>query len=278
MTASGASVPGPSLLFCPADRPDRFRKALAAADVVVLDLEDAVTEGNKVRARQALVDAVVDVDRTIVRINGVQSTHHDADLAALRQTAYRFVMLAKSETGDQVATLAEWSIVALCETPFGVTNAREIAEPDNVIALMWGAEDLVAAMGGRTSRWQGGRYRDFAVHARSAVLLAAKARGRQAIDSIYADYADAEGISREARDAAESGFDLKACIHPTQAGIVRRAFWPTPAEIDRARRVLEAARPGGVVSVDGVMIDGPLVAQAQRTIAWTDRSESDRER
>ena len=261
-------LPAPALLFCPADRPDRYQKAVDAADVVVIDLEDAVPLSGKAKAREALVATPMDPERVIVRVNSVASPEHAADLEALRATAYRRVMLAKTENARQLATIADLSVVALCETPLGVLNAAEIAAAPNTIALMWGAEDLIAAIGGRTSRFaDDGRYRDVALHARSTVLLAAAAYGRPAIDSVYVAIDDLDGLRAESEDAAACGFALKACIHPRQVAVVRQAFQPDEAQVRWARRVLEAASDGGATSVDGQMIDAPLVRQAEAVLA-----------
>jgi citrate lyase subunit beta/citryl-CoA lyase len=186
------------------------------------------------------------------------------------------IMLAKTEICAQLADLGrEWQVVALCETPLGVVNAAEIAAAPNVVALMWGAEDLVAAMGGRGSRWPDGRYRDVALHARSTVLLAAAAHGKPAVDAVYVDIPDLDGLATEAEDAVASGFAYKACIHPSQAAVVRQAFRPDEAQLAWARRVLAAVRDAsgqdkGVLKVDGQMIDAPLIRQAE-TILASDR-------
>ena len=268
-----AALPGPALLFCPADRPDRYAKALAAADGVILDLEDAVSADNKDAARAALASTLLDPARVIVRVNPAGTAEHAADLAALRPTGYRRIMLAKAETGAQLAELGgAWQVVALCETARGVVNASEIAAAPNVIALMWGAEDLIASMRGRTSRYSDGRYRDVALHARSTVLLAAAAHGKPAIDSVYVDIPDLDGLAAESEDAAASGFALKACIHPSQVAVIRRAFQADDAQVAWARRVLEAARDGdardkGAIKVDGQMIDAPLIRQAEAILA-----------
>src|SRR5580692_4773764 len=116
----GPLLPRPALLFCPADRPDRYAKALAAADLVVIDLEDAVRPAAKQTAREALLANPVDPERVMVRINAVGSPEFAADLAALRGTAYRMVMLPKAEDTAQLGPLARWQIIALCETPLGV--------------------------------------------------------------------------------------------------------------------------------------------------------------
>ena len=199
-------------------------------------------------------------------MNPAGTPQHDADIEALRGTGYRTLMLPKCETPPH---LEGFAVVALCETPAGVLDAAAIAAAPGVVALMWGAEDLVAAMGGWSSRFdpsEGGGYRGYALHARAAVLLAAKAHGRQAIDSVYLDYADLDGLAAEAQDAAAVGFDLKACIHPSQAGVVRAAYAPSPEQVERARRVLAAASSGGVTSLDGQMIDAPLIRQAEQIV------------
>ena len=268
-----ASLPGPALLFCPADRPDRYAKALAAADAAILDLEDGVGADGKDADRAALVASDLDPARVIVRVNATGTPEHAADIAALRGTPYRLIMLPKAETRAQLDGLgADWRVVALCETALGVVNAAEVAAAPNVIAVMWGAEDLIASMRGRTSRFPDGRYRDVALHARSTVLLAASAHGRSAIDSVYVNIPDLDGLAAEAEDAAASGFTLKGCIHPSQVAVVRKAFQADEAQVAWARRVLAAARDTsardkGAIKVDGQMIDAPLIRQAEAILA-----------
>lgn len=275
MTAAGgpAALPGPALLFCPADRPDRYGKALAAADGVILDLEDGVGAGNKEAARAALLATPLDPARVIVRVNATGTAEYSADLAALRQTGYRLVMLPKTESRAQLDAFGgEWQVVALCETARGVVNAPQITAAPTVTAVMWGAEDLIASLHGRSSRLPDGRYRDVARHARSAVLLAAAASGKAAIDAVYANIPDLDGLAAEAQDAAASGFALKACIHPSQVPVVRNAFHADQTQVTWARRVLAAARDAdaldrGAVKIDGQMIDAPLIRQAEAILA-----------
>src|ERR1700712_3375121 len=138
------SVPGPALLFCPADRPERFAKAAAAADVVILDLEDGVAPADKPFARQALQETLLDPAGTIVRVNPAGSPDQARDLEALDGTPYEVVMLAKTESGAQVEARAPRRVIGLCETPLGVTSAVAIAAAEPTVGLMWGAEDLVA--------------------------------------------------------------------------------------------------------------------------------------
>lgn len=259
---------GPAILFCPADRPDRYAKALERADAVIIDLEDAIAPGNREAARTALVAHPQDPERTIVRVNPVGSAAFAADMAALAATAYRTVMLAKTESAAQVAELAGYSVVALCETALGVLNSAQIAASPHVVALMWGAEDLVASLGGSSSRHDTGGYRDVALHARSQVLLAAGAHGKVAVDSVYLDIGDHAGLLAEALDAQASGFGAKASIHPGQMPVISQGFAPTPAQLERAERMLEAAtRNGGVFAFEGQMVDEPLLRHARMIIS-----------
>jgi citrate lyase subunit beta/citryl-CoA lyase len=266
----GPALPGPALLFCPADRPDRYAKALAAADGVILDLEDGVGVAAKDAARAALAAHPHDPARVIVRVSAAGAADHARDIEALRATRYTTVMLAKAETREQldvVAAEGDWQVIALVETALGVLGATGIAQAPNVAALMWGAEDLIASTGGRSSRHADGSYRGVALHARATTLLAATAHGKLAVDAVYTAIADLDGLAAEARDAAASGFALKACIHPTQAAVVREAFRPDAEQVAWARRVLQAARhggqDGGAVKLDGQMIDAPVIRQAE---------------
>jgi citrate lyase subunit beta/citryl-CoA lyase len=258
---------GPALLFCPADRPDRFAKAAAVASAVILDLEDGVRPEQRELARAAVRDCDLDPARTVVRVNAVGSSDHAADIVTVDATPFRVLMLAKTESRAQVESLAPHPVIALCETPLGVINAREIATAANTVAMMWGAEDLVAAIGGRSSRLPDGQYADVARHARSAVLLAAASLGRAAIDSVYLDIPDRSGLATEAIAAAWVGFAAKACIHPTQVTTVVEAFAPTAAEVAWATRVVTAAaQEAGVFALDGQMVDAPVIARARHIL------------
>lgn len=260
---------GPALLFCPADRPERFGKAAERADAVILDLEDAVAPADKIAARGALIDSHLDPDRVIVRVNPLESVEIGSDLATLSQTDYRRVMVAKAESAKAISRIdPRFEVVALCETARGVASAEKIAAQPNVIALMWGAEDLVASIGGTSSRTPKGKYRDIARHARSRVLLAAGAAGISAIDAVHVEIADEKGLAREARDAAASGFAATACIHPAQVAIIREAYRPDAATFAWARGVLAAADgERGVFRHGGRMIDEPVLRHARAVLA-----------
>jgi len=260
---SGATL-GAALLFCPADRPERYAKALDRADAVILDLEDAVAPLDKARARDALVATPIDPERTIVRVNATGTDDHARDLEALARTDYRRIMLPKAV---DARGLESWQVIALVETAGGVLAAESLAATPHVVGLMWGAEDLIASLGGSSSRHADGRYRDAAVHARARVLLAAGAFGLAAIDAVHLDIADVEGLSAEARDAAAQGFTSSACIHPSQVATIRAAYAADATELAAAQALLAAAEgQAGVFTHEGRMVDERVLRHARALV------------
>ncbi|MGY0501694.1 HpcH/HpaI aldolase/citrate lyase family protein [Nocardia sp. FBN12] len=258
---------GPAWLFCPADRPERFAKAAAVADVVILDLEDGVAAADKAAARQALIDTPLDPRHTVIRVNAADTDEYAADLAALAQTGYRRVMLPKCESAEQVRTLDGYEVIVLVESPLGAVRITESVQAGNAIGVMWGAEDLVAGLGGNSSRHADGGYRDVARQVRSATLLAAKAFGRFALDSVYLNIKDLEGLAAETSDAVAVGFDAKVAIHPSQVAVIRDGYAPDPAELDWARRVLaEVPDHRGVFAFEGRMVDAPVLRHAEQIV------------
>ena len=264
--------PGPAYLFCPADRPERFAKAAAAADVVIVDLEDGVAPEQRERARANVAAADIDPATTIVRVNPVASADHDLDMAMLRDSAFSTIMLAKTSSAEEVRALEHFAVVALCETPAGVLAVEEIAECSNTVGIMWGAEDLVAALGGYSSRHDDGSYRDVARYARARTLIAAHAHQLVALDAVYLNFKDLDGQRDEATDAAAMGFSATACVHPTQVTVVREAYRPTSAQVEWARMVVHGAQGReGVFQIDGLMVDGPVLAQARQILNRIDQ-------
>ena len=155
---------------------------------------------------------------------------------------YRTVMLPKSESRAAAEGLVGLTVVALCETAAGVLDAAEIAKADTIAGLMWGAEDLMASIGGTRSRRPDGRYDEIALLARSRVLLAAGAAGRAAIDAVHLDIHDLAGLGEECHPAVSDGFTHKACIHPSHVAVARR---------------------NGVLAFRGGMVDEPVLRQAR---------------
>jgi citrate lyase subunit beta/citryl-CoA lyase len=258
---------GPALLFCPADRPDRFGKALERADAVILDLEDAVAPEARAAAREAIATSDLDPGRVIVRVNELGSPDYALDLAALHGTPYRTIMVPKADASLAGQLPLGFGAVALCESAAGVLAAPVLASSAGVVALMWGAEDLVASLGGTSSRFPDGTYRDVARTARAQVLLAAGAAGIPAIDTVHLDIPDLDGVRAEAEDAAASGFAATACIHPSHVEVIRAAYAPSPEQVAWARRVLDAAAgSAGVFRFEGGMVDGPVLRHAEAVL------------
>ncbi|MGM7665924.1 HpcH/HpaI aldolase/citrate lyase family protein [Microbacterium sp. A93] len=260
---------GPALLFCPADRPERFTKAYERADAVILDLEDAVAPDAKAIARTHVLASTLDPARVIVRVNAPDTAEFAPDLAMIEQSPFRTVMVAKTEDAASLDLFDDaFSLVALCETARGISRAAEIAAHPRVIAMMWGAEDLVASLGGTSSRGAVGTYRDVARYARSRVLIEARAQGKAAIDAVHIDIEDIAGLADEATDAAASGFAATACIHPSQVSVIREAYAPDAATREWAHDVLAAAEgERGVFRFRGQMIDEPLLRHARVAMA-----------
>jgi len=270
-----------SLLFTPGDRPAMLRKAPSSgADVLVFDLEDAVAPAAKDRGRDAvhevLADPAFDPDAEVcLRVNptGIAA---DDDLAGVLGPDVRLdsVMLPKVERADDVETLGRlldehgWSlpVIALVETAAGVLHAEAIAAADGTDALFFGAEDLTADVG--ATRTPAG---DEVAYARQHVVLAAAAAGVDAIDTVFVDIEDVEGLRADARKAVQLGYDGKPAIHPSQVAPINEAFVPDAEALRWARAVLDAeaeaiAADRGVFTVDGEMIDAPLLRRARRLV------------
>ncbi|MGX9901765.1 HpcH/HpaI aldolase/citrate lyase family protein [Arthrobacter sp. SA17] len=211
--------------------------------------------------------------RTIVRVNPAGTDEFEKDLHCLAHTPYRTVMLAKTENAAQVRALEGFNVIALCETAAGIINAPAIAAEPNVVGLMWvprtcsrpSAEPQAGTTTAATGPWP--------CTPRSAVLLAARAYGKEAIDSVYVNIPDLAGLASESRDAVASGFSSKACIHPNQVAVVRDAYAPSEAEVAEANELLEAASSAGsgVFQFKGKMIDGPILKHAEAMVRRSGR-------
>ncbi len=267
---------GPALLFAPADRPEFFAKAAARADLVIIDLEDGCRPANRESAREGIRLSTLDPSRVIVRVNPADTSDHVADLAAVAGSPFHQIMLSKTESVADVESVTRVlpgaAVIALVETPLGVLRAEEIAAAEGVVALFWGAEDLVAGLGGTTSRLADGTYRDVPRFARAQVQLAAAAHGKASLDSVHVDIGDIDGLRAEAEDAAALGYVGTCCIHPSQVAVIRESYLPTEEDLDFARQLLAAAEHNdGAFSFNGRMVDAPLFRQAQ---AIVQRAES----
>ncbi|MBP8931820.1 MAG: CoA ester lyase [Paracoccus sp.] len=249
-------------LFVPANRPERFAKAAASgADAVILDLEDAVAADAKDAARAALATDFTDLP-VIVRINAIGTPWHADDLAAVARLRPAAVMLPKAEDADRVASVAAQTrlpVIALVETARGLAHARTIAAAPGVARIAFGSVDFCADLGCA-------HLREVLLPARSELVLASRLAGIAApIDGVTVQLDDLSVSHDDAAHARALGMTGKLCIHPRQIAEVRRAFAPTEAEIDWARRVL--ASGDGAVSVDGAMVDEPVRIRARAILA-----------
>jgi citrate lyase subunit beta / citryl-CoA lyase len=262
---------GTAVLFCPANRPELSRKALDRADVIVLDLEDAVDPGEKESARDALRAQRDELPwhKIMVRVNawGTPWFADDAALMATLPGVTTVVPMVESRTA--LSEIPQHDVVPLIETARGVLALTEVLAAENCRAVMWGSEDLAQSLGGRASRHDG-LLNPAMQAARSAVLIEAAVRGIPAIDAVAPGFDDRSlaALHREAHDAAQMGFSAKACIHPVQIGPIREAFRATVREVEDAREVLAAAESrSGAFAIRGSMVDEPLIARARRIVA-----------
>ncbi|MBZ6497032.1 HpcH/HpaI aldolase/citrate lyase family protein [Natrinema longum] len=271
-----------SVLFAPGDKPELMRKAAESdADVVVFDLEDAVAPADKRDAREAVREVLDDVEsecEVCVRVNPIGISAATDIETALEGTRPDSVMLPKTEAAEDVRTIdrllaernADLPVLSLIESAAGVLRADEIAATDATDALLFGAEDLAADIGAtRTSEGTE------VLYARERTVIAASAAGVDAIDIVYTDYTDADGLREETTVAAGLGYDGKMAIHPDQVPVINDAFTPDDADIEWAERVLDARdrTDAGVFEVDGEMIDAPLIAQAERIVERARQAE-----
>ncbi len=257
------------LLFVPADRPERFGKALASgATGAILDLEDAVAPDRKAYARdqvRAFLDAHGDLSSVAVRINPAGTPEGDGDLAMLAATRrIGAVVVPKVGSARDCARVAEIAgdvpQIVIVESARGVAHCETIAEAPHVLALAFGPYDLAAELGGTSDA-------DVMDPHRARMLVAARAAERWAIDGPSREYGDAAIPARDAARARRMGYDGKLLIHPAQLAPVRAAFAPSADEVEYARRIVEAAQRSNPAVLDGTMIDPPIVTAAQRVLS-----------
>ena len=276
-----------SRLYLPGTQPKFMINAgLYGADGIILDLEDSVSPPEKPAARVLVRNALRFLDwgaaERMVRINQLPTGLDDLPFAVGHGA--QLILIPKVESPDQVVAVAERSaelagdgeppfLMPILESGRGVLAAESIARAHpSVVALTIGVEDYTADLGAVKS--SGGRETFWA---RSAIVAAAASAGVQAIDSVYSDLADDEGLRESVREAKELGFLGKGCIHPKQIRIVHEGFAPSPAELERARTIVLAfeaaeARGLGVVSVGAKMIDPPVVKRAARQVEFAVRA------
>ena len=269
-----------SLLFVPGDRPERIVKAAGlGADALILDLEDSVAPAAKPAAREA-VAAFLARPRSVtlfVRINPLDSGLAEDDLTAVLAARPDGIVMPKAEGAESLRRLdallgGDVAILPIAtETAAAVFRLGEYGGvTPRLCGLTWGAEDLPAAIGAATSREADGSYTAPYQLARSLTLFAAHAAGVPAIETVYPDFRDLEGLAGYAARGRRDGFTGMMAIHPAQLPVINAAFTPNDAEVAQARRVVDAfaANPGvGALQLDGRMIDAPHLKAAERLLS-----------
>jgi citrate lyase subunit beta/citryl-CoA lyase len=264
-----------NFLFVPGTRPERFAKALdSGADAVILDLEDAVPEEEKQSARDAIRTAWPQFTdeqkkRLVLRSNAPGTKFYAADLMLAKELNIACLLIPKSESLDQIngaaQVLPNTAIVPMIETAIGLDKLKELANSNQVLRIALGNIDLQADLGmicdPQETELQTARYQ--------IVLASRLAQIAPPIDGVTPSTDDIDRITADAQRAKRMGFGAKLCIHPKQVLPVRTAFMPSQEEVLWAQKVIEAdkASKGGVIKLDGRMIDRPVVLLAQRTLA-----------
>ncbi|RTL70575.1 MAG: CoA ester lyase [Hyphomicrobiales bacterium] len=284
-----------SLLFIPADDEKKLSKGTqTGADVLLLDLEDAVAPSRKGDARKICADYLARTrevqgrPRLFVRINALDTPYWADDLAGIVKAQPDGIMLPKPRGGGDVHTLSvaldhaeqgagiasgSIRIIAIAtETAISLLNMPSyVGASARLEGLTWGAEDLSAAVGARTNREADGRtWTSPFMLARNLCLMTGVAAGAQPIDTVFVNFRDAEGLRAEASTAARDGFTGKMAIHPNQVAIINEVFTPTEAETAEAEEIIAAFRAqpdAGVVGIRGKMIDKAHLALAERLMS-----------
>lgn len=286
-----------SWLFVPGDSEKKLGKGLeSGADALIVDLEDSVAEESKAFAREFAGDWLTAHRNRIaqgpgvarwVRINALDTPHWRADLAAIMPGGPAGIMLPKAsgpEALQQVAAelyeleqrngIASGStriLPLVSETPAAALGIAAYASASlpRLAGLTWGAEDLSSVIGATRKRDAGGEWTDLFRLVRAQCLLAAHARGVEAIDTLYANFRDEEGTRRAAEAARADGFSGMLAIHPGQVPLINTAFEPSSAELAEAEAIIAAfaANPGaGTLQIEGRMIDRPHLRLARRLL------------
>jgi len=265
-----------SMLFVSGEKVERFAKAMAAgADLVCIDLEDAVHPDRKAEARAQVLGWLKSASRpgdgcgVALRLNGLRTLEGIRDVLALVESgvAVDWLLLPKTEHATDVQAIEAWcgarvgAITALVETPLGIENLASIARAGGKLgALMLGGADLSAELDAQFN-WEG------LLSARGRLVNAAKSAGLQAWDVPNVDLSSEEGLATETRKALALGFGCKTAIHPQQIKTIHAAFTPSPADVEWATVLLQAVPEGqgsGAFLFQGKMVDAPLLKKARR--------------
>jgi citrate lyase subunit beta/citryl-CoA lyase len=247
-----------SYLFVPGNRPERFAKAYSSgADAVIIDLEDAVPPGERAAARANAAAWVSPEHPVLIRVNGAASEWFGDDIAMCRMPGVAGIVLPKAERTEDIERIGK-PVLPIIETARGFWNASALAHTPNVERLMFGSIDFQVDLG------INGEGEELLYFRSQLVLVSRLADLPAPVDGITAVFDSADPVRADTQRARRLGFGGKMCIHPKQIATVNECFGPTPEEAAWARRVIEAAATAGgaAISLDGEMIDRPVVARA----------------
>jgi citrate lyase subunit beta/citryl-CoA lyase len=288
-----------SFLFVPADSEHKLQKAAGAgADALIVDLEDSVLPEARPRAREIARKFVAANDDVWVRINPLDTTDAILDLQAVMASAPAGIVLPKPRGAEDAIELAglldklekehnidsgSTRILSICtERPQALFSLHKYADSTpRLYGLSWGAEDLSAAVGSRSSRDRAGNWLPPYELARSLCLFASAAAEVAAIDTVFTDFRDAEGLARYAAGARRDGFTGMLAIHPAQVEEINAAFVATADELARARRIValfEENAGVGALSLDGQMVDRPHLVQARNILRLAEQVHTSKRR
>ena len=269
-----------SALYIPASKPRAMEKAQALpCDAIIFDLEDAVAPAAKPAARAALAQALGGFAyggrARLLRVNALSGPWGAEDLAAVAAMPCEGVLLPKVDSPQDIhaaARLMPHPVWAMIETPAGVLNAAAICAHPRLAGIVVGTNDLLKDLGGRAGGGRAGAGRAPLHYALGAVLLAARAAGKVALDGVYNAFKDTEGLAREAEEGRDFGYDGKTVIHPDQIATVNAVFGPSAADLDLAARQIAAydaalAEGQAVAVVDGRIVEGLHVVTARALLA-----------
>lgn len=261
-----------TFLFVPGNRPERFGKAVnAGADLIILDLEDAVAASSKEAARDAVRLWLTHARGVLVRINAPETQWFEDDLSLSSEPGLIGFMLPKAEAGSMLERVAALKpTVALIESACGIATVQDVARVPGVHRLAFGTIDLALDLGTSSD--------ELLLALGAQLVVASRVSGiASPIDGVTLDIRDAALIEADVRRGRTRGFGAKLCIHPAQLRAVRSAFSPTPVELEWARRVVAAdsASAGAAVALDGQMVDRPVVAKAHRLLEDAEHAEAE---
>ncbi len=295
MTTSGDHFKARSWLFAPGDSERKMEKATAgSADIVIFDLEDAVANEEKSRARTMVLGFLKGQssghERLWVRINPLDGPHAVSDLAAIVPGRPGGIMLPKARGRADVELLNNYltaleaasgieqgsiKVIALVtETPEAMFTTGDYKGAPRLIAMTWGAEDLADALSASENRNPDGSYAFTYLLARSLCLIGAATAGVLPIETIQGDFKDLDGLRKRAEQVRRDGYRGMLAIHPAQVDVINAAFTPSAEEVAAAQEIVDlfAANPGvGAIGHKGGMLDRPYLARAQAVLALAGR-------